>query len=67
MGRQRLRHRPRQPHHHPPRHGRQGRSQSRRALGVGEKRIRDITEAPDGTLWLLEDANPGALIHVTPK
>lgn len=31
------------------------------------KRIRDITEAPDGTLWLLEDANPGALIHVTPK
>ncbi|MBI1354116.1 MAG: PQQ-dependent sugar dehydrogenase [Acidobacteria bacterium] len=31
------------------------------------KRIRDVTEAPDGTLWLLEDANPGALIHVTPK
>ena len=31
------------------------------------KRIRDITQAPDGTLWLLEDANPGALIHVTPK
>ena len=31
------------------------------------KRIRDVTQAPDGTLWLLEDANPGALIHVTPK
>jgi glucose/arabinose dehydrogenase len=31
------------------------------------KRIRDVAEAPDGTLWLLEDANPGALIHVTPK
>jgi len=31
------------------------------------KRIRDITQAPDGTLWLLEDGNPGALIHVTPK
>jgi aldose sugar dehydrogenase len=31
------------------------------------KRIRDIAQAPDGTLWLLEDANPGALIHVTPK
>ncbi len=31
------------------------------------KRIRDVTEAPDGTLWMLEDANPGALIHVTPK
>jgi len=32
-----------------------------------DKRIRDVTQAPDGTLWLLEDANPGALIHVTPK
>ena len=31
------------------------------------KRVRDVAEAPDGTLWLLEDANPGALIHVTPK
>jgi aldose sugar dehydrogenase len=31
------------------------------------KRIRDVAEAPDGTLWLLEDANPGALIHVTPR
>jgi glucose/arabinose dehydrogenase len=31
------------------------------------KRIRDVAEAPDGSLWMLEDANPGALIHVTPK
>ena len=31
------------------------------------KPIRDMAEAPDGTLWLLEDANPGALIHGTPK
>jgi glucose/arabinose dehydrogenase len=31
------------------------------------KRIRDVAEAPDGSLWLLEDANPGALVHVTPK
>lgn len=31
------------------------------------KRIRDVAQAPDGTLWLLEDANPGALIHVTPN
>ena len=31
------------------------------------KRIRDVAEAADGTLWLLEDANPGALIHITPK
>jgi glucose/arabinose dehydrogenase len=31
------------------------------------KRIRDVEQAPDGSLWVLEDANPGALIHVTPK
>ncbi|MBM3728511.1 MAG: PQQ-dependent sugar dehydrogenase [Acidobacteria bacterium] len=31
------------------------------------KRVRDVAEAPDGTLWMLEDANPGALIHATPK
>jgi glucose/arabinose dehydrogenase len=31
------------------------------------KRIRDVAQAADGTLWLLEDANPGALIHVTPQ
>ena len=30
------------------------------------KRIRDVEQAPDGTLWMVEDANPGALIHVTP-
>ncbi len=31
------------------------------------KRIRDVEQAPDGSLWMIEDANPGALIHVTPK
>jgi len=31
------------------------------------KRIRDVAQAPDGTVWMIEDANPGALIHVTPK
>jgi glucose/arabinose dehydrogenase len=31
------------------------------------KRVRDVEEAPDGSLWILEDANPGALIHVTPR
>ena len=31
------------------------------------KRIRDVEQAPDGSLWMLEDANPGALIHVTPN
>ena len=34
--------------------------------GVG-KRVRDVAEGPDGALWLLEDANVGALIRVTPK
>jgi glucose/arabinose dehydrogenase len=30
-------------------------------------RIRDVEVAPDGALWLIEDANPGALLRVTPK
>jgi aldose sugar dehydrogenase len=30
-----------------------------------KKRLRDVEEAPDGSLWMLEDASPGALIHVT--
>jgi aldose sugar dehydrogenase len=30
-------------------------------------RIRDIEEGPDGSLWALEDSNPGALFHITPK
>lgn len=30
-------------------------------------RIRDVEVAPDGALWMLEDANPGALFRVTPK
>jgi glucose/arabinose dehydrogenase len=33
---------------------------------IGE-RVRDIEEAPDGTLWMLEDGNPGGLFHLTPK
>jgi glucose/arabinose dehydrogenase len=31
------------------------------------KRIRDVEQGPDGSLWMLEDASAGALIHVTPK
>jgi glucose/arabinose dehydrogenase len=31
------------------------------------KRIRDIEEAPDGSLWMVEDAQPGGLYHLTPK
>jgi glucose/arabinose dehydrogenase len=30
-------------------------------------RIRDVEVAPDGALWMLEDANPGALFRVTPR
>lgn len=30
-------------------------------------RLRDVEEAPDGSLWMIEDSNSGALIHVTPK
>jgi len=31
------------------------------------RRIRDVEQGPDGSLWMLEDANPGGLIHVTPR
>src|SRR6478609_5696352 len=30
-------------------------------------RIRDVEVAPDGAVWILEDANPGGLFRVTPK
>ena len=30
-------------------------------------RVRDIEEAPDGSLWMLEDARPGGMFHLTPK
>jgi aldose sugar dehydrogenase len=30
-------------------------------------RLRDVEEGPDGSLWMLEDSSPGALIHATPK
>ena len=30
-------------------------------------RIRDIAVAADGSLWMIEDANPGSLFRVTPK
>lgn len=29
-------------------------------------RIRDVAVAPDGTLWLIEDDNPGRLLRLTP-
>ncbi len=30
-------------------------------------RLRDAEVAPDGALWVIEDANPGGLFRVTPK
>ena len=30
-------------------------------------RIRDVEVAPDGSVWMLEDKNPGGLFRVTPK
>lgn len=30
------------------------------------RRIRDVAVAPDGAVWMIEDANPGALVRVTP-
>lgn len=44
----------------------QGGATAAQRWSVG-KRVRDIEEAPDGSLWMLEDANPGGLYHLTPK
>jgi mono/diheme cytochrome c family protein len=30
-------------------------------------RVRDVEEAPDGALWMVEDANPGGVYRLTPK
>lgn len=30
-------------------------------------RVRDVTEGPDGALWVLTDASNGALIRITPE
>lgn len=30
-------------------------------------RIRDVEVAPDGAIWMVEDANPGGVFRVTPK
>jgi len=30
-------------------------------------RIRDVAVAPDGAVWMIEDANPGGLFRLTPK
>jgi glucose/arabinose dehydrogenase len=30
-------------------------------------RVRDVQQAPDGSLWAIEDAKPGRLVHITSK
>jgi glucose/arabinose dehydrogenase len=30
-------------------------------------RVRDVEQAPDGSLWMVEDAKQGGLFHLTPK
>lgn len=45
-------------------HGTEATAFQRWSMG---KRIRDIEEAPDGSLWMLEDADSGGLFHLTPK
>jgi glucose/arabinose dehydrogenase len=30
-------------------------------------RMRDMEGAPDGAMWVIEDANPGGLYRLTPK
>jgi glucose/arabinose dehydrogenase len=42
-----------------------GGAKSAERWNVG-RRIRDVEQGPDGSLWMLEDAIPGALLHVTP-
>jgi glucose/arabinose dehydrogenase len=44
-----------------------GGAEDRRTLGASANAFATVAEAPDGSLWLLEDANAGALIHLTPK
>ena len=44
--------------------GASAKSAERWAVG---HRMRDVEEAPDGAVWMIEDANPGGLFRVTPK
>lgn len=35
--------------------------------GQGGQFGADVAVAPDGAVWMIEDANPGGLFRVTPK
>jgi glucose/arabinose dehydrogenase len=39
--------------------------EERLLLGLGE-RIRDVRQAPDGTLWILTDASSGRALRISP-
>ena len=41
-------------------------AQSAERWSVGH-RIRDVEVAPDGALWMIEDAQSGGLFRLTPK
>jgi glucose/arabinose dehydrogenase len=41
-------------------------AQEERYLGELRLRIRDVRQAPDGSLYLLTDARDGQLLRVTP-
>jgi glucose/arabinose dehydrogenase len=40
-------------------------NQERLLLGLGE-RIRDVRQAPDGTIWVLTDSNSGRALRISP-
>jgi len=44
----------------------QGGAKTAERWNVGH-RIRDVAVAPDGTVWMLEDATTGGLFKATPK
>jgi aldose sugar dehydrogenase len=43
----------------------QGGAQTAERWGMG-RRVRDVEVAPDGALWIIEDAKPGGLFRLTP-
>jgi glucose/arabinose dehydrogenase len=42
-------------------------AQEERYLGDLRERIRDVRQAPDGSLYLLTDARAGQILRITPR
>ena len=42
-------------------------AQEERYLGDLRERIRDVRQAPDGSLYLLTDARNGQILRITPR